>query len=98
MSKTPFSKKCEIVGSVWLHYRDDSRQDEGWSQYFDVYDIGLPLAYMIWSDIATATEGSEMYVEEAWEDLCAIINVDPDGEYTDLNHIFSVSPNEPIDK
>ena len=98
MSKTPFSKKCEILGNVWLFYREDAQADETWSRYFEVYDIGLPLSYMIWSDIASINDGNEQYVEEAWDDLCAIINVDPEGQYENLQHIFDVSPNEPIDK
>ena len=95
--KTPFSKRCEILGQLWLFYRDNHSDDLTWDKYFEVYDIGLPLAYMVWAEVATVKRGSESYVNEAWDDACGIIDVDRDAKYESLTEFFAASPNEPLE-
>lgn len=45
MSKTTFSSKCEILGSLWTFYKDTD--DKTWSEFFERADVGLPLAYVV---------------------------------------------------
>jgi hypothetical protein len=94
MNKTNFSKKCEIMGQIHLFYGDTDA--EGWVDLFTYADVGFPLAYMVWTDVATVNEGKEFYIDEAWNMLCATVNVDPDGEYEDLTAFFAASPNPPL--
>ena len=95
--KTPFSKRCEILGQLWLFYRDNYNGDLAWEKYFEVYDIGLPLAYMVWAEVATVKRGNEAYVNEAWDDFCLVIGIDPEGKYAGLPEAFAASPNKPIE-
>ena len=65
MSDTPtnhFSKKCEILGDLWISYR----QDEQFADFIEYNDIGLPLAYAFANEIAKPTGIAEQYIEETY--------------------------------
>lgn len=96
--KTPFSKRCEILGELWLYYREDAAKNDVWSQFFTVYDIGLPLAYMHWQDLATVISADgEASVSAAWDSFCRIIDIDIEDDYDSLGDCFDSSPNEPLE-
>jgi hypothetical protein len=95
MSKTPFSKQCEILGSLWLLQKSEGEKQENWQKYFDYFDVALPLAYVVWNDIApeeTISESGIGFVDEAFDTLCELIAVDKETEYLDIEHMFSLSP------
>jgi hypothetical protein len=65
MSETPinhFSKKCEILGDLWLNYR----ASEQFEDFIEYNDIGLPLAYAFANEIAKPTGIAEQYIEETY--------------------------------
>ena len=98
MSKTPFSRKCEILGAFWFLYREDSEKNQDWKDFFFYNDISLPLAYLVSNDIATMDEESNgEYIEETWDMLCEFINVDPEEEYADLIALFDASSQPPLE-
>jgi hypothetical protein len=94
MSKTPFSKKCEIVGALWLFYREEARDNEDWSNFFDYNDIGLPMAYCIAQGLVTAVEDgeAEKIIDETWTMLCNYVGVQPEDEFDSLQEMFEASP------
>lgn len=96
--KTPFSKRCEILGQVWVYYREDANDQPAWKDFFDWADIGLPLAYSVWQGYVSTKDSAKVLVDETWDVFCSMINVDAHGKYSDLSDIFSKSPNKPIDK
>lgn len=93
MSKTNFSDKCKIIGDLWLFYREDAKQNEAWSDFFDYNDISLPLSYMLANDYAILNEESDAtsYIEETWDMLCEYIEVDAEGEYHSIQELFDAS-------
>lgn len=101
MSKTPFSKKCEILGDLWLYYRDEATTDENWSEFFAWADIALPLSHMVNQGLAIlpATDGgmeAERFIEDAWTTFCELISIDPDNNYDNLGKCWEASPNAPM--
>lgn len=94
MSKTTFSTKCEILGSLWTFYKDTD--NEGWSEFFTWADVGCPLAYMIWQDLATAKPEGKQTIEETWNAFCEVIAIDPNGKYDSISSAFNASPNAVI--
>jgi hypothetical protein len=80
----PYSKKCFLLGDFWLNYKDE----EGFEDFVEYNDIGLPLAFMISEDIVLSTTVAEIYVNEAWELLCAALNVDSTQDYDSLEDMF----------
>ena len=78
--------KCEILFDLSMKYGNDPM----WKPYFDVYDVGVPLARFIVMDWATPTESGIECIEEAWVDLCRLIMVDPEGEYEMLDDMVAI--------
>ena len=94
MSKTNFSKKCEILGMLWSFYKDTD--NEGWTAFFDWADLGCPMAYLQWQDMVTIKTDSKPLVEDTWDKFCDMISIDANGSYDSLKAAFDASPNEPI--
>lgn len=100
MSKTVFSTKCEILGYLWLNYREEAKEDQGWTEFFAYADIALPLAYMKWQNLATINkkEDGERFINEAWDVFCQMINIDPEGKYASISDCFDASPNPELER
>ncbi len=79
-----YSKKCLILADFWLNYKDE----EEFNDFVEYNDIGLPLAFMITENIVESTQVGEIYVNEAWELLCAALNVDSKQNYDTLEDMF----------
>jgi hypothetical protein len=95
MSNTPFSNKCLILGSLWLNYREDARENEAWSDFFSYNDIGLPMSYMLSEGFVQPKdkEAVEEMIDETWEIFCDYINIDPNEKYENIGDAFDSSPN-----
>ena len=93
MSKTAFSKKCEILGSIWLFYKDESNDKPAWKDFFEWADLALPLSYMVWLDIVSIkkTNNGKDSIESAWDKVCSMIDVDPNESYSSLTDFFGKS-------
>lgn len=88
MSKTPFSKKCEILGSLWILYRDDDSRADAWVEFFAWADVALPLSYMAWQNVATPKPEGKAFIEEAWSMYCNILGIDANAKWDNLRHTF----------
>lgn len=95
MSKTTFSSKCEILGSLWSFYKDTD--NETWQEFFEWADLGLPLAYLVWQDLATAKPDGKDSIEDTWRVFCEMIDIDPDGKYATLKDAFEASDHPEIE-
>jgi hypothetical protein len=94
MSKTNFSKKCEILGMLWSFYKDTD--NEGWRAFFDWADLGCPMAYLQWQGMVTVKADSKPLIEDTWDKFCDMISIDANGSYDSLKAAFDTSSNEPI--
>jgi|LakMenE01Jun11ns_1017448.scaffolds.fasta_scaffold9490484_1 hypothetical protein len=79
-----FSSRCEILGELWLDYRED----EQFKDFIDYNDLGLPLAYAIDSEIVQATEIATQYVDETFDLFTQALGVESDYEWTSLNQML----------
>ena len=84
MTTTTYEDKCSILSDLWLNYRNDTQ----FVDFVEYNDIGLPLAFMISEDIVLSSTTAEIYVNEAWELLCAAMNVDSKQDYDSLEDMF----------
>jgi hypothetical protein len=99
MSKTPFSSKCAILGSLWLNYREDAAKNETWSSFFAYNDIALPMAYCLAEGLVKLNEedGGEDIIEETWQMFCEFISIDAEGKYENIAQAFDASSNPPLE-
>ena len=94
MSKTTFSNKCEILGSLWMWHRNT--EDETWREFFEWGDVGLPLAYFIKQGYANPKDEGKDAIEECWNVFCEMIDIDPLLRYISLEDAFDASSNDTL--
>lgn len=82
-----FSNKVAILADLWINYRDD----ENFVDFIEYNDLGLPLAYLINTDLATPTDEGIKYIDETFSLLCAALELDIDGEYNSLIEMFKLN-------
>ena len=87
MATTPFSNKLAIIADLWINYRDD----EHFKDFIEYNDLGLPLGYLINTELATPTDQGEMYITETFDLLCAALEIDLDRNYDSLSEMFGLS-------
>jgi hypothetical protein len=85
ITTTPFSKKCEILGELWLKYRSE----EDLEDFIEYNDLGLPVAYAIANDIVKSTDMAKSFVEETFDLLLASLGVEDEGWET-LDELLSI--------
>jgi hypothetical protein len=75
MNKTPFENQCKILGEVWINYRDN----EEFRDFVEYNDLGLPLAYLVSTNFATATKTGLAMISETWFLLLESLEVEDTG-------------------
>jgi hypothetical protein len=93
MSELPyqdFNGKCNVLAELWLDYRDD----EEFKDFVEYNDIGLPLSYLIYSEIAKPTGIAEQYINETYELLTQAVGVSDTAPYNTLDEMLEESGNK----
>lgn len=65
----------------------DYREDEALEDFMDYNDIGLPLAYIISTDIVEMTPKAEVYIEETWHLFLASLEIEDTG-FNELDEVL----------
>ena len=84
---TDFSTKVSILSDLWINYRTDNDFED----FIEYNDLGLPLGYLVNTELATVTDQGRLYIEETYNLLCAALELDLDGEYNSLIDMFNKS-------
>ena len=86
---TPFGKRVDILNDTYMNFTED----EEWSTFFDIYDLGVPLAVAVFRGGATANDQGMVWINEAWEGLCELLQIDSHGDYKGLEEMtdFAIS-------
>ena len=83
---TTFEDKCAILADLWLNYKDNEELED----FVEYNDLGLPLAYVIHTGLASITDDGIGYVDETFNLLVSSLGLDLDGEYTTLNELMDM--------
>lgn len=83
---TPYSKRCEILGELWIEFRDD----EEFVDFIEYNDLGLPMSYFIREGIVQSTPIAEGYINETFDLFLAALNVKDTG-FNDLEELLTTS-------
>jgi hypothetical protein len=86
---TPFSNRVAILAELWMDYREEP----GYTDLMEYGDLGFPLAYAIYNDIAKPTVLAEKYIDELWDLLLAGLDIEDSGDFEDLADLFDSAPN-----
>jgi hypothetical protein len=82
-----FNGKCNVLAELWFDYRDD----EEFKDFIEYNDIGLPLAYLISSEIAKPTGVAEQYINETYNLLAEALKVSDTTPYSTLDEMLEES-------
>ena len=74
-SSTPFSSQCEILADLWINYR----LDEGFADFMEYNDIGLPLSYAVANNLAKVNSLGEKLVSETFDVLLSGLGIQDTG-------------------
>lgn len=83
MTPTTFENKCNILGELWMNYRND----QNFEDFISYNDLGLPLAYAVSSKMAKVTELGAKYINETFNLLLSSLEVE-DNDFTTLDDVF----------
>ncbi len=84
---TTFEDACSILAELWVNHKHEKTFED----FISYNDLGLPLAFLIDSELVTPTEIAKKYVEETWLILLKSLNINDDTGFTSLEDIFNYS-------
>lgn len=84
MTNTPFSKKCRILHDFYFEYRGD----EDWADFFDQYDLGIPIATAYTMGGIVLEKRAEHWINETFDALLDALDLDLDLEYASLDDVM----------
>jgi len=89
MDSTRFSKQCKVLSELYDNFSDD----EEWEIFFLEQDMGVPLALLFMRDACQPTEIGKAFVEESWNALCEVLDIDFFSDYDSLEAMLEFSDN-----
>ena len=87
---TNFETKCSILSDLWLNYKDNEELQD----FVEYNDLGLPLAYLIHTNLVTPTDEGMPYVDETFDLLVSSLGLDLDTEYESLNQLMDLQDDD----
>jgi hypothetical protein len=81
---TEFYNKLDILTELWTNYRDDDELKD----FIEYNDLGLPMAYLLFYEMVSPNEKSELYINETFDSLLAFLGKEDKG-FEDLSHLFN---------
>lgn len=83
---TEFDTRCSILADLWMNYRGD----EGFESFIEYNDLGLPLAYLISSNIVKPNaELATGFINETFELLMAALELEEDFGFASLDEMLN---------
>lgn len=74
-NETTFENKCNILAELWLDYR----QDQGFEDFVEYNDLGLPLSFLLAEGLVSATEQAKTIIDETFVLLLAALEIEDAG-------------------
>lgn len=88
---TPINKQAEILAQLWMDYRDE----EYFKSFFEYADLGLPLAYLITSNVVTRNDETDKFIGDTWEIFLGLVALEDTGfeELSELLEDLDITDN-----
>jgi hypothetical protein len=86
---TSFEDACSILAELWINHREERKFED----FLSYNDLGLPLAFLIDSELVTTTEIANKYIEETWDILLKSLEINEDIGFTCLEDILNYVSN-----
>jgi hypothetical protein len=73
--ETTFEDKCNILGELWIDYREEDDLQE----FISYNDLGLPLAFAVAEDLVKPSARAVEMINESFQLLLASLEIDDVG-------------------
>jgi hypothetical protein len=83
-SFTPFEKRCEILGELWMYNREDTSLKD----FFQYNDIGCPAAWLVDEELAVPEPPLIMLISETFNVLLAALEIKEDTGFESLDDLM----------
>jgi len=87
---TSFEDACSILAELWINHKEEKTFED----FIYYNDLGLPLAFLVDSELVTPTEIAKKYIEETWNILLKSLDINEDVGFTSLEEIFDHCENK----
>lgn len=82
--ETPFDIKCEILGDLWINYKNDPQ----FVDFIQYNDIGLPLAFLISEQFVKINDKGILYINETFDLLLAALGIKDDTGFESIEDLI----------
>ncbi len=72
---TDYASKIDILNYIWINYSEE----EGFQDFIEINDLGLPLAHLISNGIVESTPLAEQLVNQSFNDLMELFEIEDSG-------------------
>jgi hypothetical protein len=83
---TDFTKVCEILGTLYVNYKDDEELQD----FIEFNDLGLPLAFLASENLCEVSDDGARYITETWALFVESLGLEDIGFET-LDQMLSLS-------
>ena len=83
---TEIENKCKILGQLWMDYREHPE----FTDFIEYNDLGLPMAYLVDSELVKMTKKGEIFVEETFELFIHSLGIEDVG-FNDLEEVLEAA-------
>jgi hypothetical protein len=89
---TSFDDYCSILAELWINHKEEKQFED----FISYNDLGLPLAFLVDSELVTPTEIAKKYIEETWIILLKSLDINEDVGFSSLEDLFNYTSNGDI--
>jgi hypothetical protein len=86
---TSFEDVCSILAELWINHKEEKTFED----FISYNDLGLPLAFLVDSELVTPTDIAKKYIEETWAILLKSLDIKEDVGFSDLEQLFNYLEN-----
>jgi hypothetical protein len=87
---TSFDDACSILAELWINHKEEKKFED----FIAYNDLGLPLAFLIDSELVTPSEMAKQYIHETWIILLKSLEINEDIGFTSLEDLFNYVSDE----
>ena len=80
---TDFSDITDRLATLYIQYK----QEEGFEDFIEYNDVGLPLAYLTAESLCDPTDDGRRYIKETWDLFLSALEIEDTG-FTTLEEMF----------
>ncbi len=86
---TSFEEMCLILSELWINHKNEKTFED----FISYNDLGLPLSFLIESELVVPTELAKKYIQETWYILLGSLDIKEDIGFSSLQELFDYTEN-----